>query len=432
MEYINRCDICGKISVYSDTDIRNNEIHAKNANRATLVAGLNALAGTRYDMYEQNKEASIENSKIKDLSVCPNCGSRSRTIVTPAFARYHSQHDGKYNEEELIKEAYKYLEKSSYEDASSFARVVLSIDSSNYDAHKICLLSKFKKNDIKELSSLSIPLYKDQFFINSMKYANGKDKEILLELNKNNKDSIYEKGISLIEKGDTYNLNEGIRHLEELGDYKDSRNKIVEARVELNRIESQKKLEEEEKIKKEKAEQKKKTTKTFLIACGIVLVVGIIIFVVNTIKNNIEEKERIENRPNKYLDNSSWICDSTSEEEKGRISLNFDDYDGVTGVTYDENGNINSNDYFSGTNYKSSDTKVINEKGVYLNHGESNFIYYCYDTDKKTYSSSGSGKKIDYYWCTKHYYYTFDYNNSTPNDLTLYAGKLKFECKKNK
>lgn len=180
MEYYSKCNICGKITCYTDKDLKDN-------NKQSLVAGLaalstigNAVAGTRYDMYESSKLSNRATNKVVDYSKCPNCGSKDIILVTKKFAVFSNKVNGNYTINDLLKEASNFLDKNDFENAFCFATMVLNEDDSNYTAYLIRFLSSYGISNIKELNKINDDYYNNQHFKNLLEYSNDKQKEYLL------------------------------------------------------------------------------------------------------------------------------------------------------------------------------------------------------------------------------------------------------------
>ena len=81
-EYRLRCNVCGKIYCFTKSDLERNIKNAKSAKWSAVSSAANAIGGTSYDMYEQNKMANAAVNRIVDYSRCPNCNSTDITRLT--------------------------------------------------------------------------------------------------------------------------------------------------------------------------------------------------------------------------------------------------------------------------------------------------------------------------------------------------------------
>ena len=82
MEYMRKCNVCGHIWCYTDEDVKASTREALTAGIAAIGTVANAIGGTRYDAYEQNKIANNASSKIVDYVKCPHCNSRDTIKIT--------------------------------------------------------------------------------------------------------------------------------------------------------------------------------------------------------------------------------------------------------------------------------------------------------------------------------------------------------------
>ena len=81
-EYRLRCKVCGKVTCYTSKDLETNRKLLLDSAIDSGFAGLEALFGTQYAMYEDEKKADRKKSQIKDYSRCPNCNSTDIEIFT--------------------------------------------------------------------------------------------------------------------------------------------------------------------------------------------------------------------------------------------------------------------------------------------------------------------------------------------------------------
>ena len=74
-EYRKKCNICGAILCYTVSDIERNSKLLSDAKTNNLMSVANAIGGSAYHMYEQNKQAERALDKIIDYTKCQKCGS---------------------------------------------------------------------------------------------------------------------------------------------------------------------------------------------------------------------------------------------------------------------------------------------------------------------------------------------------------------------
>ena len=77
-EHRMRCNVCGKVFCYTDSDIRANQSHAKWA----TAHAVSSMLGTKLDYYGQTKQMQNEVDKIIDYSKCPACNSKDLTELS--------------------------------------------------------------------------------------------------------------------------------------------------------------------------------------------------------------------------------------------------------------------------------------------------------------------------------------------------------------
>ena len=78
-----RCNVCGNVFCYTYSDIKANKRQAGLAALSAVGTMASAIGGTRYDMYEQSKNANIQSDKVKDFSRCPHCNSTNIVEIQP-------------------------------------------------------------------------------------------------------------------------------------------------------------------------------------------------------------------------------------------------------------------------------------------------------------------------------------------------------------
>ncbi len=79
MEYRMRCNTCGQIWCYTDSDIKSQELEIKRMKAAMTASIFDALAG---DMVSSREALLLSRGKLNDFSRCPNCNSTQITQIT--------------------------------------------------------------------------------------------------------------------------------------------------------------------------------------------------------------------------------------------------------------------------------------------------------------------------------------------------------------
>lgn len=78
-----RCNVCGNVFCYTYSDIKANNSQSALAALSAVGTIASAVGGTRYDMYEQNKNLDRQSGKVKDFSRCPHCNSTDIVEMLP-------------------------------------------------------------------------------------------------------------------------------------------------------------------------------------------------------------------------------------------------------------------------------------------------------------------------------------------------------------
>lgn len=244
MEYYSKCNVCGKITCYTDKDLKEN-------NKQSIITGLaaistigNAVAGTKYDMYESSKFSDRASSKIVDYSKCPNCGSKDVVLVTKKFAIFSNKLKGNYSIDDLIKEAYSYLNKSDFENAFCFSTMVLNEDEKNYDAYLIRFLASYEVKSLEEIDKLNLDYSNSQHFNNLLSVANETQKSKLLSDSQKNKyNLIIINSAKLLEAKDNENIVKDLEYyISELNNYDNEKSKKLLENLDSKRKEIMYKL----------------------------------------------------------------------------------------------------------------------------------------------------------------------------------------------
>ncbi len=226
MEYYSKCNVCGKISCYTDVDLKENTSQQIAAGLTAIASIGNAFAGTRYDMYEMGKASDRASNRVVDYSKCPECGSKDVVLVTKKFAVYHNKNNNKYSAKDLIEEAKKFLEKKDFENAFCFANMAYLEDDELYDTYLIKLLASFEIIKLEMINSLNIDYSDNQHYINLLEHSNASQKE---KLNKMYKEFLISQGELLLEQPNSIELNEKINNvIDGFNDHNINNSKLIE------------------------------------------------------------------------------------------------------------------------------------------------------------------------------------------------------------
>ena len=86
-EYRKKCNVCGHIFCYTDSDLYRNKLLAREAKTSANMAVLEALGGTRLASNQQSEAADRARDKIVDYGRCPKCHSADLADATKAEIR---------------------------------------------------------------------------------------------------------------------------------------------------------------------------------------------------------------------------------------------------------------------------------------------------------------------------------------------------------
>ena len=81
-EHYKKCNICGHIFCFSDSDLRENARLLKEASTARKLAVMESIGGTRLAANQQSGKADNLESQIVDYSKCPKCNSTNLIELT--------------------------------------------------------------------------------------------------------------------------------------------------------------------------------------------------------------------------------------------------------------------------------------------------------------------------------------------------------------
>lgn len=109
-EYRKKCNVCGHIFCYRDSDIYRNKRLAREAKSSANMAVLEALGGTRLASNQQSAAADRALDKIVDYSKCPKCNSSDLSDATEEEIRQAQSNNGNSGAVSSADELKKYKE----------------------------------------------------------------------------------------------------------------------------------------------------------------------------------------------------------------------------------------------------------------------------------------------------------------------------------
>lgn len=102
-ELVFKCNTCGNIFAYTKQEKEDNDRRMGEVALHEGISMLNAVAGTQYNMYEQQKQADAISSKIIDFSKCPKCNSKDIVKINSNQVNNKTKEDNSDKYEELKK-----------------------------------------------------------------------------------------------------------------------------------------------------------------------------------------------------------------------------------------------------------------------------------------------------------------------------------------
>ena len=244
MEYRKICNVCGQVFCYDDKDISNNKTNAALGVLSSVAAIANAVDGSMYHSYEQNKMGDRAVSKIKDFNRCPHCGSRDLRVLTDK--EWQDYQDGllgnnvsksgisvntNASTDSLIKRGMLYLEDADWKTALAYFENALDADPTNPDAYIGKMMIDFRIKTIEELNQFDKPIETNINYTKALRFAEGEKKDYIENLNSRIKENIiytanktkYDQAIELLKKGTIDEINDAYRIFAGLGDFIDSK-----------------------------------------------------------------------------------------------------------------------------------------------------------------------------------------------------------------
>ena len=81
-EFARRCNVCGKIYCYTDSDTLQNSINKGIAVFNGVTAIANVIGGTMLGAYVTSNQSDKFSNRVVDYNKCPSCGSRNTRLIT--------------------------------------------------------------------------------------------------------------------------------------------------------------------------------------------------------------------------------------------------------------------------------------------------------------------------------------------------------------
>ena len=237
MEYIKKCNVCGKIFCYTDEDVKANKAHALSTSLSAIASVANAIGGTMYNAYEQGKISNRESAKVIDYNKCPHCGSRDLRLLTDEELKDYQ--DGLIGDsrqgagtitintnasvEALVERGMIFLEDQEWRTAQAYFDNALDAEPKNVSAYIGKLLIDLRLKKPEELLQYGDDISSNSNFKKALKYASDDEKNNLETISK---EIIYKKAITL-ESGKP---EEAIEQYSRITDYKDVTQRIENCR----------------------------------------------------------------------------------------------------------------------------------------------------------------------------------------------------------
>ena len=312
MEYIKKCNVCGNIWCYTDQDIKDNAKNSAVAAISALGSIANAIGGTRYDAYEQNKMSDRALNKVVDYDKCPNCNSKDTKIISKEeYDKIKRIEEKKKNgfatnatPESLMKRIELFIEEKDWNSASLYLEQVTDMIPDNAMVYMLGLLIEYRVgNDdelIKECSKRQETLNENKNYKYMQKFGekniieridniNNTIKKNIEEQIEKEKEEEYNSALRVAKQSfDIIELNTVFKQLNSYGNYKNSKEECQNLKEKIEKIEKENEEQkiEKDKIKKEKI--KKYSKNSVIIATSLIILILIAILIIKVIIPNVK------------------------------------------------------------------------------------------------------------------------------------------------
>ena len=181
MEFRRKCNVCGKVWCYTDSDLKRNTSNAVSSvfaavgGIAAAVGGTTAQQHLSYDMMERSS------NKIVDYEQCPSCHSKSTVLITAEelaelqlqeqFATTRVTINANATTESILKRAELFLADGDWVNANAYAENVLDTEPDNAYAYAYKLMAELRVSKMEGLAELAAPFAEKANYIKAVRFA---------------------------------------------------------------------------------------------------------------------------------------------------------------------------------------------------------------------------------------------------------------------
>ena len=188
MEYIRKCNVCGKIYCYSTDDLKENAANAAVGALSAIGAIASVFEGTRWDTYALNSQSDRHTNRVVNYNKCPSCNSTNTVLLSEQECKEIQQNtvaeistknvqarkieiNSNATTDSLLKRIKMFLEESDWESASAYAEQVLDIDPECAMAYVYKLMINLNVTKQEDLSLCNETFYEDKMYQKAIRFA---------------------------------------------------------------------------------------------------------------------------------------------------------------------------------------------------------------------------------------------------------------------
>ncbi len=188
MEYIRKCNVCGKIYCYSTDDLKENASNAAVGALSAIGAIASVFEGTRWDTYALNSQSDRYTNRVVNYNKCPSCNSTNTILLSEQECKEMQQENiaeiktqnvqtrkieinSNATTDSLLKRIKMFLEESEWESASAYAEQVLDIDPECAMAYVYKLMINLNVTKQEDLSLCNETFYEDKMYQKAIRFA---------------------------------------------------------------------------------------------------------------------------------------------------------------------------------------------------------------------------------------------------------------------